>query len=1126
MEFSILNFFGATLVPGIVTNASWDAIKEINLTILNYHNSYENLLFSAFIEAVRIHDKQYDETAKLVTKTILKKCKNDKEGCIKIFTRNVSDDYVAYLNCIKTGEFQDGILDDLVSFFKKDNKVIFPELLRPILEDTLKIYTVTAWEQLKKHKKDDIQFLQLLKIDAAIDGIEKLSHKLENLEQAVECLKEKIIENQAIVIGDAELHRVVEKCSEELFISIIYILEDHGLEILYKDIDNFFALFETVNSFFSHRMGLYYVDDIEKINKIVVEISTKNISREFEEFIVVADSSQAFEGLENVFGTAKNVLLITTKEFFQRYDGLLNYISGIEAKYGSIERIYYPCSCYENSINEAFDSRDYLKEIIEDGGRILLLGDYGFGKTFLCEYFACFFSKRIQEIGLIPVYINLENKNANVSIEEFINWEIIKTGIHIKNKEERLILFIDGFELMDLQYNVIDIERNIREISNICVKRIVVTSRRIFFKNDSQIKRFYGFHIITLKYRTVDERMSFYERSAPQVKIGLENLENKYTKNALLELSNTPAFADILMQCIKVRQNRNIYEILCELINICNVTQDKRFYLLAEDEECLLSAIAAKIYCKSVNWLSTLELKQIIFEYANSRYTSLTEIEHDIRNSPFLIRTADNRWLFSQGVFLEYFTAVTIQKEIVDWSKGKSSLSVFSMRKLPMGILNILSDMKISNFILEQIIYFTRNKDINIVGYIGANAVSLLNFRHGYLKNKDFSNTVLVDSDFRSADLTGCQFRGANLYTANFDNCILDDCDFSDANLLYASMKECKGILDIVYLNENEVICSNLNAEIISIDLVTKQVRCRYDGHINNSRILLRWNDYIISGGKDFKIIVWERTGSIVKSFSGHSDGIWDLDILQENGLIVSGSSDKTVRVWQLNSEDKSVVLEGHDDEVRSVLFIDKSYIVSGGLDRRIILWNYVEEYKEDVIVCENGITSIVYNRESKRLFVGDEVGGLYIFKIDADEKKLEMLVRVQATDCMIRAMECLNKNRIVLGCEDGEVLIVNDTFDTDELFRNLVWKHDGAVNKVHVINDKILSVSYDNVLHVENSEHHLCIDLSDILYAHLKHKFSCNNMVISDKVHFSQSKMNYLMKRGAYKASDGKVNF
>ena len=134
------------------------------------------------------------------------------------------------------------------------------------------------------------------------------------------------------------------------------------------------------------------------------------------------------------------------------------------------------------------------------------------------------------------------------------------------------------------------------------------------------------------------------------------------------------------------------------------------------------------------------------------------------------------------------------------------------------------------------------------------------------------------------------------------------------------------------------------------------------------------------------------------------------------------------------------------------------------------------------------------------------------------------MLVRVQVTDCMIRTMECLNKDRLVLGCENGEVLIINDTFDTDKIFRYLIWKHDGAVNKVHVINDKILSVSYDDILHVENFKHHLCIDLSDILYAHLKQKFSCNNMVISDNVHFSQSKMNYLMKRGAYKVSEGSL--
>lgn len=1119
MDFTILNLFCTTIVPGIVSSASWDGIKKVNSIVTEQRKSYENLLFSAFIEAVQIHDKRYDETAKLVTKGILQKCKSDKKGCIGVFTKNVSGDYGAYLNSIKTREFHEAVLDDLVCYFQKDGGIIFPELLRPILDDTLKLYTVTALEQLKKSKKDDIQFLQLIKIDDVIAGIERLDGKLERLEQAIDCLKEKIVDNQAAVTINVELNNAVKQCSDDLFISIIYLLEEYGLELVLKNANDYFAIFNNVSGFFSLRIGLYYVDNREKISEIIEEIKIKNVTRELDEFIVISDTSHDIEELKSVFATSKNVLLSTINEFFQKYDGVIKHVKRIETEFSTLEQIYYPSKCYENSINKVFDAIDYLGEIIANGDRVLLLGDYGIGKTFLCRYFTYVCSEKTHETGLVPIYINLENKNVNLPVGKFIEDEIVKTGIHIKNKKERLILFIDGFDLMDLQYDVIDIERSIREIANIYVKRIVVTSRKIFFKNDSQIKRFYNFRVINLKYRTVGERMSYYEKNDPQIKNVLENLETGYTKNVLLELSNTPAFADILRKCMRENQNQNIFEIFCKLIDECNVIHDNRFYLLAEDEEGLLSAIAAKIYCKSSNWLSTIELRQIISEYASSRYTNMAAVEHDIRNSPFLVRTADNRWFFRHGVFQEYFTALTIQNEIKNWMKKQTLLYVFAFRKLPMGILNILSDMKISNSILESIIYSTYNKDFNTVRYMGANAVSILNFRHENLKNIDFSYTVLVDSDFRSADLTGCRFIGANLYTANFDNCILDDCNFINANLLYASMKECKGILDILYLNENEVICSNLNAEVMSIDLKAKQVRHRYDGHINNSRVLLRWNDYIVSGGKDFKIIIWEKNGSIVQSFSGHSDGIWGIDILQEKGLIVSGSSDKTVRVWQFHSEDSSILLEGHDDEVRSVLFVDKNYIMSGGLDRKVILWDYVQGNDEEFVMCQYGVTSMVYNKTKKRLFVGDEAGGVSVLKINTDKKKIEVLARVQVSDCMIRTMDYFERNSIVLGCENGEVIKINGTLDTDGLLKCVLWKHDGAVNKIHVIDDEILSVSYDNIFCIGNLEQHTCIDLSGVSYTELKQKFSCSNMIFSDDVHFSQSKTNYLIKRGACKS-------
>ena len=83
MDFTILNLFCTTIVPGIVSSASWDGIKKVNSIVTEQRKSYENLLFSAFVEAVQIHDRRYDETAKLVTKGILQNVKAIKKVALE-----------------------------------------------------------------------------------------------------------------------------------------------------------------------------------------------------------------------------------------------------------------------------------------------------------------------------------------------------------------------------------------------------------------------------------------------------------------------------------------------------------------------------------------------------------------------------------------------------------------------------------------------------------------------------------------------------------------------------------------------------------------------------------------------------------------------------------------------------------------------------------------------------------------------------------------------------------------------------------------------------------------------------------------------------------------------------------
>jgi WD40 repeat protein len=58
----------------------------------------------------------------------------------------------------------------------------------------------------------------------------------------------------------------------------------------------------------------------------------------------------------------------------------------------------------------------------------------------------------------------------------------------------------------------------------------------------------------------------------------------------------------------------------------------------------------------------------------------------------------------------------------------------------------------------------------------------------------------------------------------------------------------------------------------------------------------IRWNDYegnIVSSSIDGTLRVWDgRTGQLLRTFTGHQNGILDFDLRIDGSLILTGSDD------------------------------------------------------------------------------------------------------------------------------------------------------------------------------------------------------------------------------------------
>lgn len=62
----------------------------------------------------------------------------------------------------------------------------------------------------------------------------------------------------------------------------------------------------------------------------------------------------------------------------------------------------------------------------------------------------------------------------------------------------------------------------------------------------------------------------------------------------------------------------------------------------------------------------------------------------------------------------------------------------------------------------------------------------------------------------------------------------------------------------------------------------------------------------------------------------GHTSNVCALDVSGDGERIVSGSWDTETRLWQVGNWDASIVLEGHEGSVWSVIFYDNEHVITG----------------------------------------------------------------------------------------------------------------------------------------------------------------------------------------------------
>ncbi len=115
------------------------------------------------------------------------------------------------------------------------------------------------------------------------------------------------------------------------------------------------------------------------------------------------------------------------------------------------------------------------------------------------------------------------------------------------------------------------------------------------------------------------------------------------------------------------------------------------------------------------------------------------------------------------------------------------------------------------------------------------------------------------------------------------------------------------------------------------------------DAH-NNWVMCSDWaaQEKIVTGGDDNMVKLWDTSGVLIRSFTGHSNWVYGVKMTPNGNYIVSCSKDKSIKIWDAATGTLVRTLNGHTDEVRFIdVSDDGSKIVSGSKDGTIRMWDF-----------------------------------------------------------------------------------------------------------------------------------------------------------------------------------------
>lgn len=652
------------------------------------------------------------------------------------------------------------------------------------------------------------------------------------------------------------------------------------------------------------------------------------------------------------------------------------------------------------------------------GGFILLLGDFGAGKTFALREIA----RRIAGFSdLVPLYIELRALDKAHTVEGLVSSHLANhrhrqidlDAFQNLLRAGRIVLLFDGFDELVTRITYDRAADHLRRLMAAAEgkAKLVVASRTQHFKSGEQILTALGEQVgrgsqrrmLSIEPFDIDQVRSYltrhYDEDATRAQ---DRIDAMRQVNDLTALSANPrmlgfiaALDDAQLKAAAVApvlSGATLYEQVLEHWLAYEVERTSGVTgappgLTRDQLWRAVSLLALRLWESGQSHMSIEELGEVGYALAQLSGFKLSpeQTVHAVGAGSLLVRSDDDQFGFIHASVMEWLLAKRIA---VDWAEGTREPALLVSQPLPDTVLEFLCDLAGAGNALDWV-----NR---VLADSQAESARRTNAVHLSSRLKVGTGADLRSANLRGENLSAMKLRSARLDGANLDDCLLVGTDLSGADLRGARLRGAR-------LNDADLTGADLTgADLSWARLIgTRLTGAKLDGVDWHRTALIdaqglagpddvpraRLHGAAVAPGDDVEIGV-----GVSRTLLRYGFTVGQLprpvSFNQRGDLLAIGTADGAVLLCDAGTGQPVRTLHGHSGRVYLVRFgAAHSTLYTGGSDGTVRTWD-PDTGRERLAMGghENWVWPVIPNQKGTMLLVGDNSGTVRLWDPNTGE--------------------------------------------------------------------------------------------------------------------------------------------